>query len=130
MQSQAILAQQPTTVLQPPTPSALESWGIQGAIAFLVIKEAWTLLGKRQENQGKVFLQKEEAESALITSLVDGLKRNQEQLLSQLLAQQNQFHQDMGALRDAIAQLTVSISQTNRAHEDLQARISRLEHKE
>ena len=88
-----------------PAPAAMAEWGLQGVIALMVLQKGWEIVSKVWDNfakkdqaESQMFLQKEQAESELIKLLV-----------THLMQAQQQQHEDMQQIKEAIASLTVAI---------------------
>lgn len=102
--------------LPAPSSSVIGEWGLTGAIALIVIQNAW-----------KWFHSKEDKESALVSSLVNGLQTNQAKLLEQLVEVQTKQHEAISGLKEAIVALGASVRQENqfilKRHEEAIARL-------
>jgi hypothetical protein len=86
-------------------------------VAIIVLQNAW-----------KWFHSKEDEESKLVKSLVDGLQLNQAKLLEQLVQVQTKQHEAISELKEAIVALGASVRQDNqlilRQHEEAIARLN------
>jgi ADP-glucose pyrophosphorylase len=102
---------------QPPSGSVIGEWGLTGAVAIIVLQNAW-----------KWFHSKEDEESKLVKSLVDGLQSNQAKLLEQLVATQTKQYEAISELKEAIVTLGASVRQDNQSilkqHEEAIARLT------
>lgn len=125
MTTQTTIAQAQT---QTPQPSQLQipgaEWGLWGAIAFLSVRELF-----------KWFQGKENSETKLLHSLIEGLQSSQAQLLKQLVETQSNTNRAIDGLKTAVDSLgqlikveTAYIARSNHsAIREISARLDKLD---
>jgi len=125
MKTYTAIAQTPTHLAQP-SPSSIPGaeWGLWGAIAFLSVRELF-----------KWFQGKENSETRLLHSLIEGLQSSQAQLLKQLVDTQANTNRAIDGLKTAVEALgqnikveTAQIARSNHlAIREISARLDKLD---
>lgn len=90
-------------------------YGLLGVVVVLCFQKGWELFSK-----------KEAAESDLVGKLIEGLRDNQSQLLTQMARSADRSHEDIRELKNAILQLsTVTKSELQESRQDMHLHLER-----
>lgn len=115
-----ILAEAQPSIPAASPPNTLTEWGLWGAVLFLCVQKGW-----------EWFAKKESSENELVNKLIDGLRENQSQMLTQMVRMSEQSHQDIRELKEAVVQMASSqraeVQSQNSAISEIRVALSRLE---